>query len=84
MKLDKVSGGRSYGKKNPCYCRQLKGVYMFEELLKQEYPTVRVKTMSGAFLICDEDADTLARYKKVGDKIKMINRIIGGCIAFHS
>jgi transposase len=27
MKLDKVSGGRSYGKKNPRYCRQLKSVY---------------------------------------------------------
>jgi hypothetical protein len=27
MKLDQVSGGRSYGKKNPRYCRQLKSVY---------------------------------------------------------
>lgn len=27
VKLDKVSGGRSYGKKNPRYCRQLKSVY---------------------------------------------------------
>ena len=27
IKLDKVSGGRSYGKKNPRYCRQLKCVY---------------------------------------------------------
>ena len=27
MKLDKVSGGRSYGKKDPRYCRQLKSVY---------------------------------------------------------
>ena len=27
MKLDKISGGRSYGKKNPRYCRQLKSVY---------------------------------------------------------
>jgi transposase len=27
IKLDKISGGRSYGKKNPRYCRQLKGVY---------------------------------------------------------
>ena len=27
IKLDKISGGRSYGKKNPRYCRQLKSVY---------------------------------------------------------
>ena len=27
IKLEKVSGGRSYGKKNPRYCRQLKAVY---------------------------------------------------------
>lgn len=27
VKLDKMSGGRSYGKKNPRYCRQLKSVY---------------------------------------------------------
>ena len=27
IKLEKTSGGRSYGKKNPRYCRQLKGVY---------------------------------------------------------
>jgi len=27
IKLDKISGGRSYGKKNPPYCRQLKSVY---------------------------------------------------------
>ena len=27
VKLDKVSGGRSYCKKNPRYCRQLKSVY---------------------------------------------------------
>jgi transposase len=27
IKLDKISGGMSYGKKNPRYCRQLKGVY---------------------------------------------------------
>lgn len=27
IKLDKVSGGRSYGKKNPRYCRQLKSAY---------------------------------------------------------
>ena len=34
---------------------------VFEELLKQRYSDVRVKTMSGAFLIRDEDADTLAK-----------------------
>ncbi len=27
IKLDKISGGKSYGKKNPRYCRQLKSVY---------------------------------------------------------
>jgi transposase len=27
IKLEKISGGRSYGKKNPRYCRQLKNVY---------------------------------------------------------
>jgi hypothetical protein len=27
IKLDRISGGRSYGKKNPRCCRQLKGVY---------------------------------------------------------
>jgi len=27
IKLDRISGGRSYGKKNPRYCRQLKSVY---------------------------------------------------------
>ena len=27
IKLDKISGGVSYGKKNPRFCRQLKGVY---------------------------------------------------------
>jgi transposase len=27
IKLDKISGGRSYGKKNPRYCRQLKSIY---------------------------------------------------------
>jgi len=27
VKLEKISGGRSYGKKNPRYCRQLKSVY---------------------------------------------------------
>jgi hypothetical protein len=34
---------------------------VFEELLKEKYPTVKVKSMSGAFLIRDEDADALAR-----------------------
>lgn len=27
IKLEKISGGRSYGKRNPRYCRQLKSVY---------------------------------------------------------
>jgi len=27
VKLEKISGGKSYGKKNPRYCRQLKSVY---------------------------------------------------------
>lgn len=27
IKLEKISGGRSYGKKNPRFCRQLKSVY---------------------------------------------------------
>ncbi len=27
IKLEKISGGRSYGKKNPRYCRQLKSIY---------------------------------------------------------
>lgn len=27
IKLDRISGGRHYGKKNPRYCRQLKSVY---------------------------------------------------------
>jgi len=34
---------------------------VFEELLKQKYPSVKVVTMAGAFLIRDEDADTLAK-----------------------
>ena len=34
---------------------------VFEELLKQKYPTVKVKTMTGAFLIRDEDADAMAK-----------------------
>ena len=27
IKLDRISGGRSYGKKTPRFCRQLKSVY---------------------------------------------------------
>ncbi len=27
IKLDRISGGRSYGKKNPRYCRRLKSIY---------------------------------------------------------
>ncbi|MBU1366611.1 MAG: transposase [Candidatus Omnitrophica bacterium] len=27
IKLEKISGGKSYGKKNPRYCRQLKSIY---------------------------------------------------------
>jgi hypothetical protein len=34
---------------------------VFEELLKKKYPTIKVKTMRGAFLIRDDDAKTLAR-----------------------
>lgn len=34
---------------------------VFEELLKQKYPSAKVVTMAGAFLIRDEDADTLAK-----------------------
>jgi len=33
---------------------------VFEELLKQKYPDVKVKTMRGAFLIRDDDANNLA------------------------
>jgi hypothetical protein len=33
---------------------------VFEELLKKKYPTVKVKTMRGAFLIRDDDAKMLA------------------------
>jgi hypothetical protein len=33
---------------------------VFEELLKQQYPSVKVKSMRGAFLIRDDDAKTLA------------------------
>lgn len=32
---------------------------VFEELLKQKYPAVKVKSMRGAFLIRDDDAKTL-------------------------
>ena len=34
---------------------------VFEELLKQRYPSIKVKTMAGAFLIRDEDADAFAK-----------------------
>jgi hypothetical protein len=34
---------------------------VFEELLKQKYPDIKVKNMAGAFLIRDEDADALAK-----------------------
>ena len=33
---------------------------VFEELLKKKYPSVKVKTMRGAFLIRDDDARALA------------------------
>jgi len=33
---------------------------VFEELLKKRYPGVKVKTMRGAFLIRDDDANALA------------------------
>ena len=34
---------------------------VFEELLKKKYPDIKVKTMAGAFLIRDEDAEALAK-----------------------
>ena len=34
---------------------------VFEELLKKKYPTVKVKSMRGAFLIRDDDAKTMAK-----------------------
>lgn len=34
---------------------------VFEELLKKKYPGVKVKTMRGAFLIRDDDAQTMAK-----------------------
>jgi hypothetical protein len=34
---------------------------VFEELLKNKYPGIKVKTMRGAFLIRDEDAQTMAK-----------------------
>src|SRR4030042_1073035 len=34
---------------------------VFEELLKKKYPSVKVVSMSGAFLIRDDDAESLAR-----------------------
>ena len=33
---------------------------VFEELFKNKYPSVKVKTMRGAFLIRDDDANKLA------------------------
>lgn len=34
---------------------------VFEELLKKKYPTVKVVSMRGAFLIRDDDAEALAK-----------------------
>jgi len=34
---------------------------VFEELLKKKYPTVKVVSMRGAFLIRDDDAQSLAK-----------------------
>jgi hypothetical protein len=34
---------------------------VFEELLKKKYPSIKVKTMRGAFLIRDDDAKALAK-----------------------
>jgi hypothetical protein len=34
---------------------------VFEELLKKKYPTVKVVSMRGAFLIRDEDAEAMAK-----------------------
>jgi hypothetical protein len=34
---------------------------VFEELIKKKYPSVKVVTMKGAFLIRDEDAEALAK-----------------------
>jgi hypothetical protein len=34
---------------------------VFEELLKKKYPSVKVKSMRGAFLIRDDDAKALAK-----------------------
>lgn len=33
----------------------------FEEMLKKKYPAIKVKTMRGAFLIRDDDAQTVAQ-----------------------
>ncbi len=33
----------------------------FEEMLKEKHPSVKTVTMSGAFLIRDEDAEALAK-----------------------
>ena len=34
---------------------------VFEELLKEKYPSVKTVTMRGAFLIRDDDAEALAK-----------------------
>lgn len=34
---------------------------LFEQLLRQRYPSIKVKTATGAFLIRDDDADALAK-----------------------
>lgn len=34
---------------------------VFEELLKEKYPTIKTVTMRGAFLIRDDDAEALAK-----------------------
>ena len=34
---------------------------VFEELMKKKYPTAKVVSMQGAFLIRDEDAEALAK-----------------------
>jgi len=44
IKLDKISGGKSYGKKNPRYCRQLKSVYKVGALVAIRGNNARNKT----------------------------------------
>ncbi len=34
---------------------------VFEELLKEKYPSVKIVSMSGAFLIRDDDAESLTK-----------------------